>query len=543
MKGLAETLDGLISGLTLVALALALAGLPWALVVRRAAGAAGGGEAEARPALAQAFRLAAWGAGAAAGLGLAEFGVKAWLLAVALERSPFPQFFETVAGVFTLLRSLLAAGFAAAAWRLRRKPEDRAGRIAAWSLAAGVVASGAWLAHGTGRLDDRGLLMAVTVLHQLGAFLWVGGVLHLLGLASSVGRGRVSRTLWLAALRRFAWLGGGAVALLGAGGAVLALFYVGSWSGFAGTGYGATIVAKMALFGLALGFAVHHFRMLRNAGTQARGARPFGSLPYTIEAEALVLVAILFTAAALAALPPAADIVRDRAGLGEVFDVLRPKWPRLVSPDAAEVLKAELAAWAAALPTPAIVRAWNEFNHNLPGLAIVAMGLLALAAPYRPFRWARNWPLGFGALAAFIFVRANEDLWPLGPAPLSSVVESSSSLQHFLGFFMTTALGLAEWRVRATPRAPDRLAYVFPALCAVGGILLLGHSHAAFELKWEFLVQVPHTIMGVLAVALACGRWLEIRLGAAAGRAPGILADLSLVLIGLVLVFYREPAL
>jgi putative copper resistance protein D len=58
------------------------------------------------------------------------------------------------------------------------------------------------------------------------------------------------------------------------------------------------------------------------------------------------------------------------------------------------------------------------------------------------------------------------------------------------------------------------------------------------------LVQITHNVMGLLAIIMACGRWLELRLMPPAGRLAGVISVSALLLIGLVLLFYREtPAL
>ena len=70
-------------------------------------------------------------------------------------------------------------GVAAADWAVR------AGTIASRrgsAIAAAVVISGGWLVHAVGRFEERALLMQLTVLHQLAAAVWVGGVVQLLGL-------------------------------------------------------------------------------------------------------------------------------------------------------------------------------------------------------------------------------------------------------------------------------------------------------------------------------------------------------------------------
>ena len=87
------------------------------------------------------------------------------------------------------------------------------------------------------------------------------------------------------------------------------------------------------------------------------------------------------------------------------------------------------------------------------------------------------------------------------------------------------------------------LPYVLPVLAGAGGVLLLTHSHTAFQSKASFLVQVTHSTMGALAALLAAARWLELRLTPPASRWAGVAASLAMVGIALVLVFYREANL
>ena len=53
-------------------------------------------------------------------------------------------------------------------------------------------------------------------------------------------------------------------------------------------------------------------------------------------------------------------------------------------------------------------------------------------------------------------------------------------------------------------------------------------------------MQVTHTTMGALAVLLVAARWLELRLGPPANRLAGAAASGAMLMIALVLVFYRE---
>jgi putative copper resistance protein D len=108
---------------------------------------------------------------------------------------------------------------------------------------------------------------------------------------------------------------------------------------------------------------------------------------------------------------------------------------------------------------------------------------------------------------------------------------------------LVLALGLIEWRARARVLRLAALPYLLPVLAGAGGVLLLTHSHAAFQSKASFLVQVTHSTMGALAALLAAARWLELRLAPPAGRWAGVAASLAMVAIALVLVFYREANL
>ena len=83
-------------------------------------------------------------------------------------------------------------------------------------------------------------------------------------------------------------------------------------------------------------------------------------------------------------------------------------------------------------------------------------------------------------------------------------------------------------------------ARVFPLLCVVGGGLLLTHSHALNNVKQEFLTEVTHAPLGLLALTVGWGRWLELRLPPPDNRAPGRLWAVAFTLIGALLLLYRE---
>jgi putative copper resistance protein D len=268
-------------------------------------------------------------------------------------------------------------------------------------------------------------------------------------------------------------------------------------------------------------------------------------VPFVAEAEALLLGVLLLTAATISTQPPAIDVLETRATWSELVDVFRPKWPTLRTPSIATMATDSSDAFAVAGgERTAAAYAWSNFSHNVAGLLLLCLCLVALAAWSERVPWARHWPLGLLGLGLFVFLRTSADsnTWPFGPVPFwSTALGDAEVLQHRLGALLPVALGVMEWRAGiGVERGCRRLAYVFPLLACAGGVLLLTHSHAAFEGKSDFLVQVTHTTMGALAVVLACARLLALRLPPPASRVAGLVSILAMLPIALVLVFYRE---
>jgi putative copper resistance protein D len=81
---------------------------------------------------------------------------------------------------------------------------------------------------------------------------------------------------------------------------------------------------------------------------------------------------------------------------------------------------------------------------------------------------------------------------------------------------------------------------VFPLICAGGGALLLTHSHAIANVKDQLLIELTHTPLALASVAAGWARWLELRLVGRASRVAGWVWPLCLVLVGLILLGYRE---
>jgi putative copper resistance protein D len=330
------------------------------------------------------------------------------------------------------------------------------------------------------------------------------------------------------------------VLVLVAGAVPLAWTYTGSVQALVGTGYGSLVVTKAILLATALALGAFNLATVRRARQSGPGPALRARLPYLVEAEAIILVTVVFAASALSAQPPGIDLPSaERATVAEAVEVFRPKLPSLRTPSV-ETMRRNRAETAARGERSHDAYRWSNFSHNVAGLILLGMSLFALAGFAAGGGWGRHWPLGFVALAGFIYLRAaaNEGAWPFGATPLGAI--DAEGIQHRLAAALVLGLGLLEWRARASSDPRGRLAYVFPVLAAAGGVLLLAHSHAAFQLKSSFLVQVTHTTIGAFAGLMVAARWLELGLAPPWKRVAGAAASATMLAIALILVFYRE---
>jgi putative copper resistance protein D len=250
-------------------------------------------------------------------------------------------------------------------------------------------------------------------------------------------------------------------------------------------------------------------------GLEGSASIPSARLRRYVEVEFGLGVTVLLAAASLTSLPPAVDVVADRATVSEVARVFTPKMPRFSSPPHESLPVDDRLA-----PRTDADRGWSEYNHHTAGLFVLSMGLLAIASRARWGGWARHWPLG-----------------PLGFWESMTYPEV---LQHRLAVVLVVIFAVFEWGVRTGHVGSPRAALVFPLLCVAGGALLLTHSHASFNLKSEFLVEITHAPLGVLALFVGWARWLEVRLPYPENRLPGRLWPVAFAMIGVLLIFYRE---
>lgn len=546
MQGLANFLDDFLGGLILISYALLVGSLIWCAWILRVYA----NEASRAPdaLVTRAIALLRFGAVSLAAMLGVKIIIKGLILASTLGELPLAAYAGTVQFQAGILRLVLAIGVVAVADRLLEAPHARTLWNGLAALTVPLVVSGAWLVHGVGRFDDRFQLMTLTVVHQLAAAIWVGGVAQLLALWRLGLIERTAKSLWPEAIRRFGTLGIASVALLLITGLPLALTYVSSWDGLFGTGYGSLIATKSFLLLVALYFAYRNHSAGRSWRQGSIDGALMSKVPYYIEAETFILVGILFIAATLSSQPPSVDIQDLAVPVADVVDMFAPHTPRLTSPSHEELLAGEPGRVAVVGKVPSMAgKLWSDYNHNIAGLFLTTMGLVAMLFYLTRWNWTRYWPLGFIGLSIFLFFRSDAETWPLGPIGFwESTFGNGEVFQHRIATLLAFCLGAMELRARTKPEQSRKLTYLFPVLCAFGGILLLTHAHAQFELRSEYLIQSTHTAMGLLAVIMASGRWLELRLAATPegfmeSRIAGFVAILAMFVIGNFLMFYVEP--
>ena len=533
---LSVILRGSISG----ALSLAVGGVAFLLLVAGPLAPRLGAAAETICERARAIVF--WSALALTLLVALDAGALAAMLVGALELS-----FADALTADAVKADALAAAPALALAAAIRGPSLRPTPLAIF--AAALVCARLGATHAVSRLDNPPGLVAAELAHLTGVALWIGGIPYFLMALARAPEGEAQRAIGL----RFSYLSMAAVAMIAAGGAAMSLAYIGAFENFYGVSYGVMVGAKIVLFAGLLSLGALNYFAVRNATGFAR-LRRFA------EVEIGVGWTIVFAAASLSSLPPAVDLARDRVSVAEIVERLTPQWPpRLESPDhaalsvslppirtaraddaiAAEATDALAASMAAQRNAEDI--AWSEYNHHIAGLFVAAMGLLALLEHWpRLSPFARHWPMLMLGLAGFLFLRADEAVWPLGRLGLIESLRDPEIAQHRIFLALIVGFGVFEWRVR-TRRVKARWApLAFPLITGVGGALLLAHSHGLANIREEFLIEITHTPLALVGLLASSARWLEIRLPGPGARIAGIVWPIAFTLAGLMLLAYKE---
>jgi putative copper resistance protein D len=421
------------------------------------------------------------------------------------------------------------------------------------ALSAIVLAAAVATTHAAARLSDEPVLLAASALHILGAAIWVGGIPCFIMALGRLREGAALRRVGT----RFSRMSMVGVACILASATVFSVLYIGSVPAAYGTAYGVMAGAKATMFAVLLVLGLGNFlvveRLRRDPSTPVLRMRRFA------EVEVGIGFSIFFAAASLTSVPPAIDLAHDRVTMAEIIERNTPRMPRLVSPDydslTLPALQAQLDAEAARAhqaAAPAVVPgsgelpdrnaediAWSEYNHHWSGVFVLVIGGLGLLNR-AGVRWARHWPLTLLGMAVFLFFRADPEVWPLGEIGFWASLRDVEVLQHRAFVVLIVAFALFEWGVRTGRLKNPRLALVFPLLTALGGALLLTHSHAIANVKDQLLIELTHTPLALAGIVAGWARWLEIRADPPVQRWAGWVWPVCFMLVGALLLLYRE---
>jgi putative copper resistance protein D len=448
------------------------------------------------------------------------------------------NFFLAGAGIF--VGALLALA-------VSRMPQSI--RAVCLPLAVAAVLSASLMTnHAASRLDNRPLLVALTTIHEAATGFWIGGLPFLiLGLWHS----KEAATRWYLA-ERFSRIAVVSVGALVLSGLALSVEFIGSWRAILGTAYGVMVTAKATMLLALLLLGGINFLIVRNSSVDFAMSR----LRRLIEAELGIGITIILTAASLTSQPPAVDLGKNTVTFQQIIARITPTWPRFSYPpratrNSSTVLAATFEV-ASAAPVARDVDGItlsakkladieeSESNHHWMGLIVLAMGVLALLAKTGKADWAEYWPLLLISIAIWIFLRADTESWPYGPDGFWATWLRTDVFQHRLAALVCIVFAAFELKARKQNLRTSPFVLIFPLMCAIGGAVLLTHSHGITNIKEELLVELSHVPMGVVAVFAGWSRWLELRLPPANRTVPSWIWPICFVLIGAGLLNYRE---
>lgn len=413
-----------------------------------------------------------------------------------------------------------------------------------------ILSASLMTSHASARMESRLILGFFTFVHQGATGAWIGGLPYLV---MTLGRCTIEPARMVS--RKFSRLALMSVSVLIAAGLGLSIFYIRTPDALYGTSYGAMVVSKIIMLGMLLILGALNFVAIRGLEMDTPGL--LLRLRRFAEVEVGIGFTVIFAAASLTSQPPAVDLTSDRVTGSQIVERMTPRWPRMHSPTLSELSPiTPLSAEEAEAPgfqrlqsfvpgqsfspnTPADI-AWSEYNHHWSGFVVLIAGLLAVGASFSEVRWTRYWPLAFIGLAVFLFLRSDPENWPLGPRGFWESFLVAEVLQHRIFVVLIVLFAVFEWGVQTGRLNSRKAAMVFPMVCALGGALLLAHTHSLGNIKEELLAELSHIPLGLAAVLAGWTRWIELRLPGKNRRIPATIWPVCLVLVGVILILYRE---
>ena len=410
-----------------------------------------------------------------------------------------------------------------------------------------VLMSSVATSHAFSRLEGRAVVVSFTALHLAAAGCWIGGLPYLLISIRNKPDGDVKQKV----LSRYSQIALISVGVLVASGIGTALRYFDSASALYGTAYGIMLISKFVLLGMLLVLGA----MNRSIVNRVDGAAIRQRLQHFVAVEIGIGIAAVLTATSMTSQPPAVDLPTGRVDEKTIVARFTPQWPRLRTPPLS-ALSPATRSWekeAAAkgpvslvpgqnihLPNSPGDIAWSEYNHNWAGLMLVVIGLLATISRSGRLSFTRHWPLAFLLMAAFIFLRADPENWPLGPNGFWESFDRADVLQHRLAVLLVVGFAFFEWRVQLGKAKSAFAPLVFPFVCVAGGMLLMTHNHTLDNIGEELLVEMSHLAIALLAILAGWSRWLQLKLPDRDGVVASWIWPVCFVLMGGILLTYRE---
>ena len=462
-------------------------------------------------------------------------------------------FFEVFGANFVWAGALaIVAGFLIVRW-----PSGLLERFSPVVLlpAAMMLAGSVMTSHAASRMENRPLLVSLTVLHYLATASWIGALPYLLLAMKRLPDGGSKSNV----IRRFSRMAQISVAVLIVAGLAMGWSYLGSIAAIYGTAYGVMLSAKVALLLCLLLLGAANYYIVKSLDTP-EGDAGKKSLFRFGEAEIGIGLTVILAAASLTSQPPGVDLTQDRVTMHEITTRFAPRMPRLRSPELntlsapTEQIYKQAKATGQSLP-PAYVPgqtewnpstfgdiAWSEYNHNWAGLIVLLMGVLALLSRSHYFAWAKIWPLMFLGLAVFLFLRADPENWPLGPNGFWESFGVVDVLQHRIAVVLIIVFAIFQYRVETNKVKSMAAKLVFPMVCAIGGVVLLTHTHALSNVKEEMLAELSHTPLAIFGIMAGWSRWLELRLPEQNNARKYLkwIWPVCFIFVGLILIDYHE---
>ena len=246
-----------------------------------------------------------WTLGAAWALGMAGF-VSLAAVEAASVGVPIATLLGSPAGARLLRIGVLMVLVAAAVLWATLRPGRRAPLVGVGIAAAGAMLAHILAGHAGAPASTRWLNIATQFAHVAAVGVWIGGLGWLL--AGIVGQESPERA---ASVRRFSQVATVAIATVVVTGGLRAYDGVRSVGAALDTGYGLTVLGKVALFlPLAALGAVNRFRIVPRL---ARETGRVHLLRRTVGGELLIAVGILGLTGVLAGLPPATQLTAHEA--------------------------------------------------------------------------------------------------------------------------------------------------------------------------------------------------------------------------------------